>query len=143
MKEDWVLCRVFHKTKTSSEHHNCSSNHGCCQPNAAMLPCVTGQNQISSFSSTQNSNMLSNHMGLLNNNNSNAIFKFSAQEDKNPVTAGSSVTEMTSVDGGGGEGRGDYDFLWDMNLEEINSLVPSNEQGTLHEQMDANNLPFF
>ncbi|CAM8923091.1 unnamed protein product [Rhodiola kirilowii] len=142
-KEDWVLCRVFHKTKTSSEHHNCSSNQGCCQPNAAMLPCVTCQNQISSFSSTQNSNMLSNHMGLLNNNNSNAIFKFSAQEDKNPVTAGSSVTEMTSVDGGGGEGRGDYDFLWDMNLEEINSLVPSNEQGTLHEQMDANNLPFF
>uniref|UniRef100_A0A7N0UIX0 NAC domain-containing protein n=1 Tax=Kalanchoe fedtschenkoi TaxID=63787 RepID=A0A7N0UIX0_KALFE len=144
-KEDWVLCRVFHKTKISAEHHNCSDNLSCCQPNVAMLPCVISHNQISSFSSKQNSNMVSNHMGLLNNSSHhNAIFKFGVQpEDKNPATAVSSVTEMTSVDGGGGEGRGDYDFLWDMNLEEINSLGPSNEQGTLQDQMDANSLSFF
>uniref|UniRef100_A0A7N0UKS4 NAC domain-containing protein n=1 Tax=Kalanchoe fedtschenkoi TaxID=63787 RepID=A0A7N0UKS4_KALFE len=140
-KEDWVLCRVFHKAKISA-----SSNHGCCEPHAAMLPCVISQNQISSLSSTQNGNMVSNHKALLNNHNNHygAVFKFGAQEEKNPATAASSVTEMNSVDDGRGEGRGSYDFLWGINLEEINSLAPSDEGGTLQDhQMDANSLSFF
>ena len=107
-QEDWVLCRVFHKSKGE----NCTelsppimfetSTHAPSLTDQTSMPCG-GYQQISSLSTTPTHQ--SHGQSLLNllqysqekNNNNNCSYEVSSKVDD------------------------DYDFLWDMNIEE-NSL---------------------
>ncbi|XWS36444.1 hypothetical protein CRYUN_Cryun20dG0086500 [Craigia yunnanensis] len=111
-KEDWVLCRVFHKSKgensikLSPPMMNETSTHA---PNSltdqASMPCG-GYQQISSLSTT--STHQSHGQSLLN------LLQYSQEKNNNNNNHPCSNEVSSKV-------NDDYEFLWDMNMEE-NSL---------------------
>ncbi|XVE72920.1 hypothetical protein DITRI_Ditri11bG0076600 [Diplodiscus trichospermus] len=106
-KEDWVLCRVFHKskgensTKLSPPMMFETSAHAPYLTDQTSMPCGYHQQQISSLSTTPTHQ--SQGQSLLN------LLQYNYQEtnnDNNPCS-----NEVSSkVDD-------DYEFLWDMNME--------------------------
>ncbi|XP_075649460.1 NAC domain-containing protein 21/22-like [Castanea sativa] len=106
-KEDWVLCRVFHKSKGMAPNLEDSNQlmfeTTSCGPTSQTMPC--GYNQITSFASTPSHH---NQSSLLN------LLQYSQGTDTN--------NEITS------KGDDEYGFLWDMNLEEdsLGNGAPSN-----------------
>ncbi|KAK3193526.1 hypothetical protein Dsin_024836 [Dipteronia sinensis] len=144
-KEDWVLCRVFHKSKSEDNStqlsppflfdttaaNNASSyinSSGAVSPPLADRSCTMPfgyhPHQISSSTSPyqNHSNQTSSVLDL---------HQFSQEKNTNQIT------EITS------KCDDDYGFLWDMNLEETNleNGVASNMEGIRFDQMD-NSLVF-
>ncbi|MED6206827.1 hypothetical protein PIB30_030388, partial [Stylosanthes scabra] len=143
-KEDWVLCRVFHKSKEensgkvmmydsiSTHNHQLSINH---------------TNNFSSSSMALATHHLNpNHHNHNHNNNNtyyNAMNNFlhhfsSSRDNNNNNNNNSSVTHQISPKGDDG-----YGFIWDhMDLED-NSLedggVPSSHLEPIKFQVDNNN----
>lgn len=116
-KEDWVLCRVFHKGKGLMPNSETSTfeSSGCApsltltssSPSSRTMPC--GYTQITSFapnSSHQNQNQANSLLNLL---------QFSQ--------------DITGINGHTtSKGDDEYGFLWDMSLEEssLDTGAPSN-----------------
>ncbi|KAH7577683.1 hypothetical protein ACOSP7_001327 [Xanthoceras sorbifolium] len=126
-KEDWVLCRVFHKSKSEDNSSKLSppflfdttaANNASSYINSVASPPLTDRStmpfgyhpqQISSSTSTyqNHSNQTSSVLNLL---------QFSQEKNTNQIT------EITS------KCDDEYGFLWDMNLEEtdLDNGVASN-----------------
>ncbi|KAF5482419.1 hypothetical protein F2P56_002992 [Juglans regia] len=149
-KEDWVLCRVFHKskglmpdsedcTKFSPQHmFETSSTTTACAPRQLSLapsppsnqtmPCGYYNQIMTSFDSSTPS-----HPNQTQSNSLLNLLQFS-QETTNNINK-----EITS--------KGDHDeygFLWDMNLEEnslANGAAPSNLEDMRFE-IDHNSMVF-
>ncbi|KAI9182789.1 hypothetical protein LWI28_028890 [Acer negundo] len=144
-KEDWVLCRVFHKSKSEDNSTQLSppflfdttaanNASSCINSSGAVSPPLTDRSctmpfgyhphQISSSTPPyqNHSNQTSSVLDLL---------QFSQEKSTNQIT------EITS------KCDDDYGFLWDMNLEETNleNGVASNMEGIRFDQMD-NSLVF-
>ncbi|CAL5193771.1 unnamed protein product [Lathyrus oleraceus] len=141
-KEDWVLCRVFHKSK---EDNNSKLNTqefiyettppsltlaSSSPTNYQTIP--TGYNRIDSFSSSMTT---FHHFNPNQNNNSsiiNNLLQYSSQTNNNN---NSTVTQISS------KCDDEYGFLWNMDLEE-NSLedgVASNLDAIRFEVDNNNN----
>ncbi|TXG63839.1 hypothetical protein EZV62_010833 [Acer yangbiense] len=143
--EDWVLCRVFHKSKSEDNSTQLSppflfdttaanNASSCINSSGAVSPPLTDRSctmpfgyhphQISSSTPPyqNHSNQTSSVLDLL---------QFSQEKNTNQIT------EITS------KCDDDYGFLWDMNLEETNleNGVASNMEGIRFDQMD-NSLVF-
>ncbi|XP_004493788.1 NAC domain-containing protein 21/22 [Cicer arietinum] len=144
-KEDWVLCRVFHKSKEDNNNNNNSkintqqlmyeTTHpsltlASSSPTNQTMPSV--YNRIDSFSSS----MTTLHHLIPNQNNSSMMNLLHYSRDTNPNNNNSTITQISS--------KGDHDgygFLWNMDLEE-NSLedgVASNLDAIRFE-VDNNNM---
>ncbi|KAK9281777.1 hypothetical protein L1049_004683 [Liquidambar formosana] len=152
-KEDWVLCRVFHKSKgenstdqfsTTSQNMFDTTTASASSPNLVSSPPTDktipscGYQPVTSFlspmpphqSHNQTTNLL--NLAVLNPN-----FLQFTQERNTTVAA---MTEMNSK----GDNNDDYGFLWDMSLEE-NSLgdgVPSSNLEDTGFEVD-NSIVFF
>ncbi|XP_021658493.2 NAC domain-containing protein 21/22 [Hevea brasiliensis] len=134
-KEDWVLCRVFHKSKgensskfdqqfmfeTTASHNNSINNGPLSNLGASPLtdqhqglPCGYHHQQITSLSSsstTPTHQISYDKSSLLN------LLQLSQERITNPLTTTTTTTDLSS------KGDDDYEFVWeDMNLEET-SLV--------------------
>ncbi|XP_004289955.1 PREDICTED: protein CUP-SHAPED COTYLEDON 3-like [Fragaria vesca subsp. vesca] len=127
-KEDWVLCRVFHKGKgemnsnmSLSPHDLMLESNKSCTVTLTSPPSHHEQNmhcgysnQITSFSTTPVPHQSHSHS---HNNQSSSLLNL-LQLSQEKLT--DSVTEISA------KNDDDYGFLWDMNLEES-----SFENGTL------------
>lgn len=147
-KEDWVLCRVFHKSRAEN---NCArlSPQDMFETSAPSLYTFpsssppTNQNQPPGFTSMpphhhdyQYQNQTSSLMNLL---------QFS-RETNTPNTTTSSLTSQTipmKGDNNNNVGYGDG-FLWDMDLEESSihhhNHVASNLDGIMRFEIDEDSL---
>ncbi|XP_061367486.1 NAC domain-containing protein 21/22-like [Gastrolobium bilobum] len=136
-KEDWVLCRVFHKGKADNsaklnqqlmfETTVPSLTLASSSPTNQTMP--VGYNQLAPFSST----MATHHHQNPNQNNSLMnLLQFSRETNYNN---GSSVTQISP------KGDDEYGFLWDMDLEEnsFHDGVASNLDGMRFE-VDNNSM---
>ncbi|KAK7267399.1 hypothetical protein RIF29_20071 [Crotalaria pallida] len=139
-KEDWVLCRVFHKGK---EDNNAklspqlmfdaiapSLTLASSSPTNQTIP-VVGYNQLAHFSSST-ANNLHHHPNLNQNNSFMNLLQYSRDTNTN------NCSTVTQISPNGDDG---YEFLWDMDLEE-NSLqdgVASNLDGMRFE-VDNNSM---
>ncbi|XVF72020.1 hypothetical protein PTKIN_Ptkin12aG0087800 [Pterospermum kingtungense] len=109
-KEDWVLCRVFHKsngensTKLSPPMMFETSSHAPSLTDQTSMPC--GYQQISSLSTTPTHQ--SHGQSLLN------LLQYNSQEKNNNNNNPYSNEVSSKLDD-------EFEFLWDMNMEE-NSL---------------------
>ncbi|XP_065875059.1 protein CUP-SHAPED COTYLEDON 3 [Euphorbia lathyris] len=126
-KEDWVLCRVFHKSKAAGDHQNDSSSNKYdadfmfqTTPSVSMtdhqsLPCGY-QQQITSLSSSSSLTPPHHHHdqnSLLN------LLQLSHQDrnNSNPIITNNTTTtpDITSKGLNNGE---DFGFIWDdMNFD--------------------------
>ncbi|KAI4301084.1 hypothetical protein L6164_034400 [Bauhinia variegata] len=136
-KEDWVLCRVFHKSKTDNDAKlspQLMLETSTTAPSLTLassttnqtLPC--GYNQITSLSS-----MATHHRHHQNQNSLVNLLQFSRETNNN-----SSVTQISP------KGDDGYGFLWDdMDLEEnsFQNGVTSNLDGMRFE-IDNNSMVF-
>ncbi|MED6137740.1 hypothetical protein PIB30_067820 [Stylosanthes scabra] len=133
-KEDWVLCRVFHKGKTensaklspqfmyeatpssltlASSSSSPPTNHTNCNLH------VIGYNQLPNFSSSSSPMAIhhNHHHHHQNQNGSSSLMnllQFSTKEN-------STITQVSPKSGGGGgccDDGGYGGFMWDMDLEE-------------------------
>ncbi|XP_058737952.1 NAC domain-containing protein 21/22-like [Vicia villosa] len=142
-KEDWVLCRVFHKSK---EDNNSKLNtqefiYETTPPSLTLMSSSptnyqtipTGYNRIDSFSSSMTT---LHHLNPNQNNNSsiiNNLFQYSPHTNNNNNN-NSTITQISS------KCDDEYGFLWNMDLEE-NSLedgVASN-MDAIRFEVDNNN----
>ncbi|KAG7984751.1 hypothetical protein I3843_04G177100 [Carya illinoinensis] len=148
-KEDWVLCRVFHKSKAMTPNLEDSTELSpqlmfettASVPNSLItlapspedhpsnvqtVPC--GYNQITSFASSNPSHQNQNN-SLLN------LLQFSQEITNNNNEISSKGTH---------DHADEYGFLWDMNLEESSTLengVPSNLE-EMRFEIDNGNMVF-
>ncbi|XP_054785784.1 NAC domain-containing protein 21/22-like [Prosopis cineraria] len=132
-KEDWVLCRVFHKSKSSDDDSNdisaklmldSISSHSLTpasssSPTNHTFPLV-GYNHISSSSSSiptfihHDNTTQANHY-----HHSNSLVNFLQFSRETNTAATSTVTQdRISPSRGGDDG---YGFFWDMGLEDNNN----------------------
>ncbi|CBI37132.3 hypothetical protein AAG906_040669 [Vitis piasezkii] len=120
-KEDWVLCRVFHKTKSESSSKlspqyvfDTTASASSPPTHDQTLPC--GYQQIPSFSPThphQNHDQTTLlNLAVLNPN----LVHFASQE-MNPCAAANEINSK-------GSGADEYGFLWDMSCS-LGDGVPS------------------
>ncbi|CAJ2632966.1 unnamed protein product [Trifolium pratense] len=128
-KEDWVLCRVFHKSKEEDNNSKLNTQQqlmyetttppsltlsSSSPTNYQTIPIT--YNRIDSFSSS----MTTLHHFNPNQNNTSSIMNnlldHYSRETNNPNNNNSIVTQISS------KGDDGYGFLWNMDLEE-NSLV--------------------
>lgn len=125
-KEDWVLCRVFHKGKADNSAKLSpqlmfeTSTAPISLTNQTTMP--VGYNQLAHFSSSTQ-NLHQHHHPNLNQNHS-LMNPLQYCPDTN--TNCSTVTQISP------KGDDGYGFLWDMDLEENNSFqdgVASNLDG--------------
>ncbi|RDY01643.1 NAC domain-containing protein 21/22, partial [Mucuna pruriens] len=126
-KEDWVLCRVFHKSKEDNSSQVVYET--TCTPSSLTLasssppnqPMLGGYNRLPSMP-TFNPNQNTSFMGLLH---------FARETNTNN---NSTVTQISSKADDG------YGFLWDMDLEEntLEDAVASNLD-TIRFDLDNNN----
>lgn len=120
-KEDWVLCRVFHKgkeemnstMKLSPDHLMLETTISRTAPLTIAPPTHNDQNmhcgysnQITSFSTTP-PNQSHSHSHSHNNHSNSLLNLLQLSQEKYT----DSITEISSK-------NDDYGFLWDMNLEE-------------------------
>nr|ASU89556.1 NAC family protein NAC31 [Rosa chinensis] len=127
-KEDWVLCRVFHKGKGEmNDNMNLSPHDLMLETKTSCTAALTSppthhdqnmhcgySNQITSFSTTPVPHQSHSHS---HNNQSNSLLNLLQLSEEKYTD---SITEISA------KNDDDYGFLWDMNLEE-NSF----ETGTL------------
>lgn len=147
LQEDWVLCRVFHKSKGSENSTRLSppmmfetSSHALSLTDQTSMPCGNYQ-QISSLSTTPNTTLQSHGQSLLNLLQYNSQEKNNNNDNNNPYS-----NEVSS------KGDDEFDtFLWDMNMEDQNSLgdhhhvhgvATSNLEDIRFDQMDNNSMVF-
>ncbi|CAK8571758.1 unnamed protein product [Lathyrus sativus] len=125
-KEDWVLCRVFHKGKTE--------NNGKISPQdmyETIAPSLTNQtmpigynyNQFAPFSSSMTTHHYNQNDSLLN------LLQLSKETNTNC----SSVTQISPKCDDG------YGFLWDMDLEDHHDGVESSNLEGIRFEVDNNN----
>ncbi|KAI5394885.1 hypothetical protein KIW84_061492 [Lathyrus oleraceus] len=125
-KEDWVLCRVFHKGKTE--------NNGKLSPQdmyETIAPSLTTQampigynyNQFAPFSSSMTTQHYNQNDSLLN------LLQLSKETNTNC----SSVTQISPKCDDG------YGFLWDMDLEDHHDGVESSNLEGIRFEVDNNN----
>ncbi|XP_057438537.1 NAC domain-containing protein 21/22-like [Lotus japonicus] len=143
-KEDWVLCRVFHKSKEDNSSKFSTQqlmmyNETTSPPPPLTLssssplinqtmPAIGGYNRLPSFSSSTPT--LHNHFNL--NTSSLNLLPFSQETNNSTVT-----TQLSSKADDG------YGFLWDMDMEENNSFedgVASNLDAIRFEVDNNNNV---
>ncbi|XVF32379.1 hypothetical protein REPUB_Repub17cG0077000 [Reevesia pubescens] len=120
-KEDWVLCRVFHKSKGGENSNKLSPPmmYETSSADAALnsltdqttMACAGYHHQISSLSPTTPTHQISHGQSLLNLLQYNSHHR---QEKNNNNNHPCSNEVSSKVDD-------DYEFFWDMNMEE-NSL---------------------
>ncbi|KAK7336878.1 hypothetical protein VNO77_17429 [Canavalia gladiata] len=139
-KEDWVLCRVFHKSKddNSSKFNTQQMVYETTPPSLTLASSSpTNQtmpiayNKLPSFSSSNN---IPTHHHFNPNQNSSFINLLHFSRDTN--TNHATLTQISS------KGDDGYGFLWDMDLEE-NSLedgVASNLDAIRFEVDNNNNM---
>ncbi|KAL5068062.1 hypothetical protein RYX36_018949 [Vicia faba] len=125
-KEDWVLCRVFHKGKTE--------NNGKISPQdmyETIAPSLTNQtmpigynyDQFASLSSSMTTHHYNQNDSLLN------LLQLSKETNTNC----SSVTQISPKCDDG------YGFLWDMDLEDHHDGVESSNLEGIRFEVDNNN----
>ncbi|KAM7259211.1 hypothetical protein ACFE04_014952 [Oxalis oulophora] len=116
-KEDWVLCRVFHKCKTEDNYIKCMYEATTNPPSIinTSFPPINSQTNTTSFSYQQQqmTSSLSSTQTHHHQNNSLLNLLQVPHQEKNFVTF--HANEIVSSKGD------DYELLWDINMEE-NSL---------------------
>jgi hypothetical protein len=114
-QEDWVLCRVFHKSKgmMQNSENSCTfeSTTACASspPTSQIMPCGYNQMMITSFASTPSHHQNQSQSQSQSNSLLN-LLQFSQD-----------ITSSTNNQTISSKGDDEYGFLWDMSLEE-NSL---------------------
>ncbi|XP_015891257.2 NAC domain-containing protein 21/22 [Ziziphus jujuba] len=144
-KEDWVLCRVFHKSK-ADDTNKLSPQHmletTSCAPSLNLAPIspptdyqsnlACGYNQVTSFSSSappHQGHNRSNANSLLN------LLQFSHEKDGTNPT----VTEISSRN----DHHDEYGFLWDMTFHENNmENEVASDLEEMRFEMDDNSMVF-
>ncbi|KAF5738953.1 NAC domain protein [Tripterygium wilfordii] len=118
-KEDWVLCRVFHKGKETDQNSTNRLPEMVFEATAVstISPNIGPHNHTMPFGCqniTSNHHQQQHHQNLVNQN---SLLNLQFSLDRN-------ISSTNSVANVGSKGDDDYGFFWDMNLEE-NSLVSS------------------
>lgn len=141
-KEDWVLCRVFHKSKEDSTCNSKLVYETTTPPSSLTLASSSPPNQTmlggyNRLASNYSSSMPTHHH--FNPNHQNTSFMGLLHLSRDTINTNnndhSTVTQICS------KGDDGYGFLWDMDLEENNSLedgVASNLDA-IRFQVDNNN----
>ncbi|CAO2826604.1 unnamed protein product [Amaranthus hypochondriacus] len=139
-KEDWVLCRVFHKSKgEENNNNNCQHtihDHTTCSP-----PTCYSCQQANSFSSNTNPNILSHHQEpIISHNNNITINNPNINSALNPnnnnnnfmhlLKEGSSSYSWSDLVNSCVKNDDDYGLMWDMDLGDQTSNKLG--EGTLH-----------
>lgn len=143
MQEDWVLCRVFHKSK--SEENNNNNNNNQCQhtyehntTTTSPPTCYTCQQQTNSSSNYSHPIILPPHQEssiILTNNNPNNIINnliTTSPSSLNPIIPMSyswSDLVSSSVKNDEDEYGG---LLWDIEMDEDQSSKLGDNNGDLH-----------
>ncbi|XP_059432998.1 NAC domain-containing protein 21/22-like isoform X2 [Corylus avellana] len=136
-KEDWVLCRVFHKSKgmMPNSENSCTfeSTTACASspPSSQIMPCGYNQMMITSFASTPSHHQNQNQSQSQSQNNSLLnLLQFSQD-----IT--STNNQISS------KGDDEYGFLWDMSLEEnsLETVAPAPNMEEMRFEID-NNMVF-
>ncbi|KAK2648767.1 hypothetical protein Ddye_016256 [Dipteronia dyeriana] len=143
-KEDWVLCRVFHKSKSEDNSSQLSppflfdttaANNASSYINSgsAVSPPLTDRSCTMPFGYNPHQISSSTPPYQNHSNQTSSVLDLQFSQEKNTTQ----ITEITS------KCDDDYGFLWDMNLEETNleNGVASNMEGIRFDQMD-NSLVF-
>ncbi|KAI9119303.1 hypothetical protein K1719_009978 [Acacia pycnantha] len=134
-KEDWVLCRVFHKSKSSDEKNSSRlmldsisspsltlASSSSPTTNHHTYPLLAYNNQLSSSSSIPT--FINHDHTQPNHHSNNALVNFLQFSGETNTAATSTVTHQDQISprGGGGGGGGDHGgygfFSWDMGLED-------------------------
>ncbi|XP_045830919.1 protein CUP-SHAPED COTYLEDON 3-like [Trifolium pratense] len=127
-KEDWVLCRVFHKGKTeNSTKLSPQDMYETIAPSLTNQTMPIGYNQFASFSSS-----MTTHHCHSNENQNNSLMNL-RQFSKDANTNCSSVTQISPKCDDG------YGFLWDMDLEDHHDGVSSSNLEGMRFEVDNNN----
>ncbi|WJX11949.1 hypothetical protein P8452_02495 [Trifolium repens] len=127
-KEDWVLCRVFHKGKTeNSAKLSPQDMYETIAPSLTNQTMPIGYNQLASFSSS----MTTHHCHPNENQNNSLMNLLQFSMDAN--TNCSSVTQISPKCDDG------YGFLWDMDLEDHHDGVSSSNLEGMRFEVDNNN----
>lgn len=128
-KEDWVLCRVFHKGKTENNAKlSPQEMYETIAPSLTNQTMPIGYNQFASFSSS-----MTTHHCHLNENQNNSLMnllQFSKETNNNC----SSVTQISPKCDDG------YEFLWDMDLEDHHDGVASSDMEGMRFEVDNNSM---
>ncbi|XP_057516711.1 NAC domain-containing protein 21/22-like [Amaranthus tricolor] len=149
-KEDWVLCRVFHKNKSEENSNNiCQHMHDHTTASTSSPPtCFTCQ-QPNSFSSNNLTNIHQQELPIISHNNTNNP-NINSSLNPNPnnnlmhlLKEGSSTYSLWSdhdlVNSNLKNNDDDYGFLWDMDLGDQNSNKLG--EGALHVPHNPNCPP--
>ena len=133
-QEDWVLCRVFHKTKSEDtaklvlEIETTPSSN----PNSLTLAPSSPTNQTLPFGAAYDHmiDSFSSSMAVQNPNNCSLmnLLQFSRETNKNNST----VTQISP------KGDDGYGFIWDMDLEE--SSLQHNGVDGMRFEFDNNSM---
>lgn len=134
-KEDWVLCRVFHKGKGENNTNNQIFDHQITNANSFSPPNTLSNQQnthlaackcqqIKSLISSNNPSLMSSSSSPPNNIiNASSNYPFSLNPN-NPIKEGSSSSFSFSdlINPSAKNGEDDYGFLWDdMDLEDTSN----------------------
>ncbi|XP_028775138.1 NAC domain-containing protein 77-like [Neltuma alba] len=129
-KEDWVLCRVFHKTKSDDNTNNSNISAelmwdsisspsltlaSSSSPTSHNFP-LLAYNQLSSSSTSSIPTFINNTQP---NHHSNSLLNFlQFSRETNTATTSTVTQDQISPRGGGGGDDGYGGFFWDMGLED-------------------------
>ncbi|KAF3436139.1 hypothetical protein FNV43_RR23231 [Rhamnella rubrinervis] len=121
-KEDWVLCRVFHKSKGDESTKLMLETTSSCAPNPLNLAPISpptdhiqtdmgcGYNQVTSFSSSTPP-----HQTTHNRSTNSLLNLLQFSHEKDSINAINQVTDVNCRND-----RDEYGFLWDMTFHESN-----------------------
>lgn len=148
-QEDWVLCRVFHKSKGDESTILMLETTSSCAPNSLNLAPISpptdhnihthmacGYNQVTSFSSS----LTPPHQTTHNRSTSSLLNLLQFSHEKDCNNAINQVAEINS--------RNDHDeydgFLWDMTYQEnhLENHEVASDLDEMRFEMDDNSMVF-
>lgn len=140
MQEDWVLCRVFHKSKAEENNNNqCQHMHDHFTASTSSPPtCYTCQQTNNSFSSnnpTLSQEPIISHINpnlnnVLSNNNYSPTSLNPNTNLLHLLKEGNSSYSWSDLVSASVKNDDDYGFLWDITMED--QTISKLGEGSLH-----------